>query len=397
MSDDKEKEKDKDVAFTIIDKGTVDRLQKDGQVELPQRKLDIPKDQKWNEKLMGSKLLQSIQSGESPREMSKRMQEVINTNEASAMRLTRTMHTSAENHGRLDSYKNLAEQGVVQKKVWSATPDDRTRPSHIDIDGEEQDIDKPFSNSCMFPGDGKGPADEVWNCRCAMGDHIIGFKRADGSISYVKYDRDATTHDEQMKAEKERRGININKPINTFEGAVKNLTSKHDVNVDLSEVKRYKDEAEKNVVHLNKLMEEYKSTAVSYKVVKSVTGTEAGGAYTLNQKTSILVQEKAFKIIKATDDLRLGDKQYLGITYHEFAHSLSQSREKVDPEFWKEMRKLKKEYTSELRFGEEKISTYAMHDVDEFMAEAFTQAKLSDNPSEYSIRALEIIDKYFKR
>lgn len=215
MSDDKEKEKekDKDVAFTIIDKGTVDRLQKDGQVELPQRKLDIPKDQKWNEKLMGSKLLQSIQSGESPREMSKRMQEVINTNEASAMRLTRTMHTSAENHGRLDSYKNLAEQGVVQKKVWSATPDDRTRPSHIDIDGEEQDIDKPFSNGCMFPGDGKGPSEEVWNCRCAMGDHIIGFKRADGSISYVKYDRDATTHDEQMKAEKERRGVSLKEAV----------------------------------------------------------------------------------------------------------------------------------------------------------------------------------------
>lgn len=399
MSDDKEKEKDKDVAFTIIDKGTVDRLQKDGQVELPQRKLDIPKDQKWNEKLMGSKLLQSIQSGESPREMSKRMQEVINTNEASAMRLTRTMHTSAENHGRLDSYKNLAEQGVVQKKVWSATPDDRTRPSHIDIDGEEQDIDRPFSNGCMFPGDGKGPSEEVWNCRCAMGDHIIGFKRADGSISYVKYDRDATTHDEQMKAEKERRSVEKKpeKKVVTFSSAVEALKSKHDVMVDISSVKKYKEEAEKNVIHLNKLMDEYNSTTVSYQVVKSSFESEGGGAYTMNGKTSISVQEKTFKIIKATDDLRLGDNQYLGTTYHEFAHSLSQSREKVNPEFWKEMRKLKREYSKDIRFGKEKISTYAEKDVDEFMAEAFTQAKLSNEPSEYSIRALEIIDKYFKR
>lgn len=395
MADDKEKEKEKDIAFTIIDKGTVDRLQKDGQVELPQRKLDIPKDQKWNEKLMGSKLLQSIQSGESPREMTKRMKEVINTNEASAMRLTRTMHTSAENHGRLDSYKNLAEQGVVQKKVWSATPDDRTRASHIDIDGEEQDIDKPFSNGCYFPGDGKGPSEEVWNCRCAMGDHIIGFKRADGTISYVKYDRDSTKHDEQMKAEKERRGTE--KKVVTFSSAVEALKSKHDVMVDISSVKKYKEEAEKNVIHLNKLMDEYDSTTVSYQVVKSSFESEGGGAYMMNGKTSISVQEKTFKIIKAIDDLRLGDNQYLGTTYHEFAHSLSQSREKVNPEFWKEMRKLKKEYASEPRFGEEKISTYAMNDIDEFMAEAFTQAKLSDNPSEYSIRALEIIDKYFKK
>lgn len=386
-----------DISFDLVDEATVKRLQKDKKINVPKKKVDIPKDKRWNEKQMASKILQGIQNGDSIPKMSKAMTEVIGNNLTSAIRNTRTMTTSAECNGRLDSYKSLADQGVVQKKVWMSTPDDRTRPTHIDLDGEEQDIDKAFSNGCQFPGDGNGPAEETWNCRCSLADHIIGFKRADGSISYVDYNRDNTLHDEQMKAEKERRGIKVNKPINTFEGAVKNLTSKHDVNVDLSEVKRYKDEAEKNVVHLNKLMEEYKSTAVSYKVVKNVAGAEAGGAYMLNQKTSILVQEKAFKIIKATDDLRLGDKQNLGITYHEFAHSLSQSREKVDPEFWKEMRKLKKEYASELRFGEEKISTYAMHDVDEFMAEAFTQAKLSDNPSEYSIRALEIIDKYFKR
>jgi hypothetical protein len=86
-----------------------------------------------------------------------------------------------------------------------ATPDDRTRPTHIDIDGEEVDIDEPFSNDCMFPGDGNGPAEEVWCCRCSMRDHIIGFMRANGSISYVEHERDESMHDEQMAEEKERR------------------------------------------------------------------------------------------------------------------------------------------------------------------------------------------------
>lgn len=193
-----------------------------------------------------------------------------------------------------------------------------------------------------------------------------------------------------------RRGIT--KKATTFDNAVERLKTKHDVIVDISSVKKYyKEEAEKNVIHLNKLMDEYNSTTVSYQVVRSSFDSEGGGAYMLNSKTSISVQEKMFKTIKATDDLRLGDNQYLGITYHEFAHSLSQSREKVNPEFWKEMRKLKKEYNKDVRFGEEKISTYAEKDVDEFMAEAFTQAKLSKEPSEYSIRALEIIDRYFKK
>lgn len=194
-----------DISFDLVDEATVKRLQKDKKIKVPKKKVDIPKDKRWNEKQMASKIMQGIQNGDSIAKMSKSMTEVIGNNLTSAIRNTRTMTTSAECHGRLDSYKSLADQGVVQKKVWMATPDDRTRPTHIDLDGEEQDIDKTFSNGCQFPGDGNGPAEEVWQCRCTMTDHIIGFKRADGSISYVDYDRDKTLHDEQMEEEKEKR------------------------------------------------------------------------------------------------------------------------------------------------------------------------------------------------
>lgn len=195
----------KRITFNIINKDTVDRLRRDGMIELPKRKLDIPKDMRWNEKLIASKVLKGLENGDSVQKISKSLQEVIGNNSMSAIRNARTMVTSAENHGRLDSMKNLSNKGVVMKKEWEATPDDRTRPSHIDIDGEEQDIDKPFSNGCMFPGDGHGPAEEVWMCRCAMGSHIVGFRRADGSVSYVNYDRDETLHDQQMRQERERR------------------------------------------------------------------------------------------------------------------------------------------------------------------------------------------------
>ena len=116
------------------------------------------------------------------------------------------MTTAAENAGRIDSYKNLEKQGVVQKKVWIATPDDRTRESHLEIDGEEVGINQEFSNGCMFPGDPDcDDPGEVLNCRCSMRTHIVGFRRADGSISKVNYGRDETTHDAQIQAEKEER------------------------------------------------------------------------------------------------------------------------------------------------------------------------------------------------
>lgn len=175
------------------------------------------------------------------------------------------------------------------------------------------------------------------------------------------------------------------------------------IKVNIEEAGNLKEQAVQSLKHLDKLIDEYNSTIVSYAVSsKRMTGfiTEAGSAYSLNGKTSVLVMPRALKNVKATDSLGLGDKQFLGITYHEFAHTLSQSREKVDIDFWKEIRKIKKEYESnrgKSNWFDVKISDYASKDVDEFLAESFTQAKLSDNPSQYSKRVLEVVDKYFKK
>lgn len=193
------------VSFSLIDEATVERLQKRGDIKLPHKILDKAKDIKWNIKQMTSKLLAGILNGDSISKIANSFLDIVNNNEASAMRNARTTVTQAENHGRLDSYDNLAGQGVVQKKVWIATPDDRTRESHLEIDGEEVDVDEAFSNELMYPGDPDGDPSEVWNCRCSMRDHIVGFRRADGSISYIGHARDDTMHEQQMKEEKTRR------------------------------------------------------------------------------------------------------------------------------------------------------------------------------------------------
>lgn len=199
-----------DVSFSLIDETTVARLQKSGDITLPQKKVSVPKDEAWNTKQMASKLLQGINNGDSIPAIAKSLTQVIGNNMASATRNARTMVTGAENAGRNDSYTNLAEQGVVQKKVWIATADDRTREEHLEMDGEEVDIDEEFSNGCQYPADPAGDPATVWNCRCSMQDHIVGFLREDGSISYIEGDRDETLHDEQIAAEMESRGVESN-------------------------------------------------------------------------------------------------------------------------------------------------------------------------------------------
>lgn len=201
----KYKDKNDEITFNLVDESTIKRLQRNGEVTLPRKKVDVPKDEQWNTKTLNSKLLQTILNGDSLDKFEKDLISVIGNNAASLQRNARTMVTGAECGGRVDSYKELEEMGVIQKKVWLSCADDRTRESHLDIDGEEVDINETFSNGLMYPADPSGEPSEVWNCRCTIRDHIIGFKRKDGSISYVKDDDVKTRHDKEVEEERERR------------------------------------------------------------------------------------------------------------------------------------------------------------------------------------------------
>lgn len=201
-------DKDELASFTLLDKKTMERLMIDGKVDIPKKKVDIPKDEQWNMKTLGSKLLLGIQNGDSIPKIADSFQEVIGNNRASAVRNARTMTTSAECHGRMDSYEDLAKQGVIQKKHWIATGDNRTRDTHLELDGQERDIDEAFSNGLMFPGDASGEPSEVWNCRCSIASKIVGFRKADGSISKVAdVNEPESAHEKQIREEKEKRGI----------------------------------------------------------------------------------------------------------------------------------------------------------------------------------------------
>ena len=177
------------ISFDIVDENTVKNLVKDNPKLLPNKKLDIPKDKRWNQKAINAQVLQSIIQGESITKMAKRLTPIMDRNKTSAIRNARTMTTSAQNKGRLDSYKVAQDKGIVLHKVWMATNSERTRAWHADLDGAEVEIDQPFENDygkIMFPGDPSAHPGNVYNCRCTLTTKIIGFKRKDGSISYIE-------------------------------------------------------------------------------------------------------------------------------------------------------------------------------------------------------------------
>lgn len=62
-------------------------------------------------------------------------------------------------------------------KVWLATDDARTRETHNAADKQRTLLSQPFEvggAQLLFPGDPRGPAQEVVNCRCSLLPIILG-------------------------------------------------------------------------------------------------------------------------------------------------------------------------------------------------------------------------------
>lgn len=163
-----------DTSYTLYDRRTVERLMKNEQVLPKPGKLvkeEIARGEaiRWQKGQIQSVVLQGILQGESIPHLTKRLSDNLSTrNYAAAVRYARTAITGAENAGRLDALNRATSLGIETKKQWLATPDDRTRDSHREVDGEIVGVDEKFSNGLEYPGDPNGAPEEVWNCRCTM-------------------------------------------------------------------------------------------------------------------------------------------------------------------------------------------------------------------------------------
>lgn len=96
-----------------------------------------------------------------------------------ARTVARTETMGAVNAGVFRAAQIDAERrgDVAPAKVWIATEDTRTRPTHDEADGQRTLLGSPFQvggAQLIFPGDPRGPADEVINCRCTMLPVVLG-------------------------------------------------------------------------------------------------------------------------------------------------------------------------------------------------------------------------------
>lgn len=173
------------ISFELVNKRAVENLVKAGDKNLlPTKKLDPTKDIPWNMKKVNSEVLQGIVQGESIPKIAKRLKNVTNASEGSAVRAARTIVNGAENKARHDAAENAASKGVIMGKCWVATNDNRTRDWHAQAWADYGDksnavpIDDPFivnGEEMMYPGDKSASASNVYNCRCSHKNVVKGF------------------------------------------------------------------------------------------------------------------------------------------------------------------------------------------------------------------------------
>ena len=161
-----------DLSFGIYDSATVTRLIKEQPELLPRRVVNGVKDKAWNRTKIANAVTQGIIQGEGIPEIAQRIARQVGSDNMEAMtRYARTAMTGAQNAGRIEMLHEARAIGINVKKKWLATLDSRTRDAHRNLDGQVQEIDKPFKSDLGdidYPGDFHAHPANVYNCRCTL-------------------------------------------------------------------------------------------------------------------------------------------------------------------------------------------------------------------------------------
>lgn len=118
-------------------------------------------------KKITAQVSRSIAAGVSFEQTAKQLAGYTRIGYNNAIRIARTEGHRIQCSAADDAAHLAKDRGADVLKQWDATLDGLTRESHVAVDGEFRELNEPFSNGLMFPGDPAGGAAEVINCRCA--------------------------------------------------------------------------------------------------------------------------------------------------------------------------------------------------------------------------------------
>jgi len=309
-----------DLSFSLYDHATVERLLKDKPDILPQPGKKVAKDiaegkaKRWSKRQMQSVMTQSILQGESIPKIAERLTKTVGEmDKSAAIRNARTMTTTAESAGRVDSYKHAQDMGIDLKQIWLATLDGRTRHAHRLLDGQMQPVGKPFEvdgEKIEYPGDLSAPGYLIYNCRCRLIAAVKGTALENGINGLERNSKlGEMSYDEWKNALKKPEGLAVEKPygIEQLRQAAEKSTDKYDFWTSLDENQQaiFKASGMKlddvfNLLHRNAESSEWKEAS-------------PGGPESFAFKYDFSNEHIKFKKVKARSDGWMADANIDGV------------------------------------------------------------------------------------
>lgn len=172
-------------------------------------------------KKITAQVSRGIASGVPFQQVAKSLSDYTNIGYNNAVRISRTEGHRIQVQSSMDAGYKAKDRGADVVKQWDSTLDSRTRESHQQVDGEIRELDEPFSNGLMFPGDPSGGAGEVVNCRCAL------LQRARWALDDAEL--------ETLKERAEFFGLDKNDSFEEFKGKYLKAVEEIEKDIEISE------------------------------------------------------------------------------------------------------------------------------------------------------------------
>lgn len=215
------------ISFSMLNKNEIKTIISDQQPVFSKIAFNnLGKNKKMRD-MLSSELLQSILLGESKEALKRRIKRVAGYQyNYQALRTAQTERTRVQSQASYATAKEAQSMGLKITKRWSATMK-RTRDTHAELNGKTIPIDEDFELSdgdkLSYPGDPKGRACNIINCRCDVTYEVDTGKAKNKDISddYLYDDED----DEDVKVlEKDE--------IKNFKELEKRLKKVYNITVD---------------------------------------------------------------------------------------------------------------------------------------------------------------------
>tara|TARA_R110000822_G_scaffold5786_10_gene24759 strand:+ start:1490 stop:3061 length:1572 start_codon:yes stop_codon:yes gene_type:complete len=359
-------------------------------------------------------------------------------------RLVRTEATNAANFATMESATTIFP-GAQMQKEWIASFDDRTRDTHAEVGASEpipyNDAFMVGGNFLMYPGDPSGPASEVINCRCSVAPFPVRGAQANTEITDISFGIGGanTTGFGLVDVASAISSVLVGAAENVVDVAAKTVIEAKKMLTDLFENNGFKinktsmarslgvEQYNQRFNKLNELFNTYnfgregnsirsiilnnKSTGGSYGYIKS--GMLKGDLFELNlgDKTGSYL-ERTFNLFTNKFDRRFksainAENNHLATVVHEMGHVLTRSSLSSEGDFFIKLRELQKEYRAELlknytdlnykSYNKIFMGRYGNTNIDEFLAEGFTEYNLNSTPSKYARLIGDLVNKYYKK